>query len=171
MPEMFDRLAKRLAGGGSRRDALKALGGFLIGGFLWGLPGTARADNGDEDDQDDKFCKMRCKACRKMGGTPDDGAFDRCYDTCRKCCRDKGTLCGVCTDTNRAVVCCQAAAACYCSYCGCATQSYCCVSPKTGVPTCTSTQPTNNSCCGVQCKGGATCKQDDDSNAYYCCSD
>jgi hypothetical protein len=33
MSEAFDRLARRLASGGSRRDTLKAVGGFLARGF------------------------------------------------------------------------------------------------------------------------------------------
>jgi hypothetical protein len=41
--EAFDRLAKRLADGSSRRDILKAVGGFLAGGLLLGFDGGPAA--------------------------------------------------------------------------------------------------------------------------------
>jgi hypothetical protein len=51
MSEAFDRLARRLASG-SRRDILKAVGGFLAGSFLLGFGSRAGGWDGDGDADD-----------------------------------------------------------------------------------------------------------------------
>lgn len=105
MSEMFDRLAKTVAGGVSRRDALKYLGGVLAGGFLAVLPGRARADDdkGGGDDNGDEInetCHAFCKKCPKKGGV-----FGHCIGQCKATLRKNpsGSPCGTCASiTNTA---------------------------------------------------------------------
>lgn len=133
MSEMFDRLAKMAAGGVSRRDALKSLGGFLAGGFLAVLPGRARADDDDDGDGDDvneeainKACKTYCSKCPKptrgrRGDDDDDqgdeggrGVHGRCIHRCKRFLRKHptATACGACTATNPFTACLTGATCC-----------------------------------------------------------
>jgi hypothetical protein len=142
MSEMFDRLAKMVAGGVSRRDALKGLGGLLAGGFLAALPGQARADDDDDNDNDDKNeeinerCQAYCKSCRGLKG----GVHGQCIEHCKKALRKnpKAVLCGKCSAKAPVTVCqgktphcCGNGTCCATACCGAAATSVCCASGKT----------------------------------------
>lgn len=180
MSELFDRLARMAAGGVSRRDSLKYLGGLLAGGFLAGLPGRARADDDKGDDDDDgneeinERCQKFCKSCRGVKG----GVHGKCIHECKKSLRKnpKEVLCGKCTAKNPftacsgAATCCPAtaAAAAFCANLNtdvnnCGKCGNVC---KTGAAlqgccsgTCTDlTTSTNCGACGKACASGTTCK-------------
>ena len=182
MSEWFDRLAKVLAGGGSRRDALKFLGGVLGGGLLAGFAAKARADGDDEDKDDgdgDDANEEINEACRKFcAGCPrvPHGVHGSCIRHCKRFLRSnpKGTLCGTCTAANPFTGCATGATCCTpkgaaafctntntdaknCGACGnvCPTANPNCCAGK-----CTNTQTDNNNCgkCGTVCASGKTCK-------------
>jgi hypothetical protein len=197
MSEPLDRLAKLLAGGGTRRDALKYLGGLLAGGFLAGLTGRARADDDkDDDDQGDedegnsaisKACRAFCKTCPRRP----EGVRERCSRSCKRFLRKNptGTLCGTCT-----------AAA---PFTGCVAGATCCPATTTAAAFCTNTSTdvkncgkcgndcatalpkaalvgcckgvctdltTNTDCgaCGNACPSGQTCKKNATTGAFAC---
>jgi hypothetical protein len=108
MSDMFDRLAKRLAKGVSRRDALKSFGGFLAGGFLAGLPGMARSMGGNS--QLLAQCITTCSGSALCGGCPSTPSWvtQRCLEACKVYCVLNGgtvTTCGSCTATQPFVGC------------------------------------------------------------------
>jgi len=134
-----------VARGGSRRDALKYLGGLLAGGFLLGAPGRARADDGDDqgDDDDDneainKACRTYCASCRKLKRPR--GVHGKCIHQCKRFLRKNpnGKLCGSCTATQ--------------PFAGCATGATCCT-PKNADSFCTNTGSDAKNCgaCGNVC--------------------
>jgi hypothetical protein len=179
MSKAFDRLAKMVAGGSSRRGVLKYLGGLLAGVFLAAFPGKARADRDNDDDDGDedneainKACKKFCSACPRRPHSVHGHCIERCKRFLRK--NPKGTLCGTCTAANpftgcvTGATCCTpkgAAAFCTntgtdaknCGACGnvCPTANPNCCAGK-----CTNTQTDNNNCgtCGTVCPTGKTCK-------------
>jgi hypothetical protein len=143
MSEAFDRLAKMLAGGATRRDVLRYLGGVLAGGVLAGLTGRARADDDNDDDQGDednnainKACKAFCANCPRRP----EGVHGKCIHRCKKFLRKNptGALCGTCT-----------AAA---PFTGCAAGATCCT-PKGAAAFCTNTGTDAKNCgaCGNVC--------------------
>jgi hypothetical protein len=150
MAEWFDRLAKMLAGGGSRRDALKFLGGVLGGGLLAGFAGKARADEGGEDKDDDKddgdndndndeineTCRKYCHGCPHHP----EGIHGKCIRSCKKFLRSnpKGATCGTCTAKN--------------PFTGCVSGATCCT-PKGAAAFCTNTNTDAKNCgaCGNVC--------------------
>src|SRR5689334_16993784 len=67
----FDRLAKSMSGGSSRRQALKAMGGALAGSLLLGLTGTAKADQREDE--------RRCRGC--FARDCRDGQREACLDS------------------------------------------------------------------------------------------
>lgn len=125
MSEMFDRLAKMVAGGGSRRDALKRLGGLVAGGFLVALPSKANSDDDDhhhhrhQHHRDhhrrhrhvneevavliDQVCLNYCQPCSSLAG----GVFGQCFEHCsRSLLRHSGAvLCGQCSAAVPVTVC------------------------------------------------------------------
>jgi len=163
MSEAFDRLAMMLAGGGSRRDALKCLGGLLAGGFLLGLTGTARAKDKDDDDKDDdkddndeaidKACGRFCKSCPKRP----KGVHKQCIKACKAFLKTnpKGTLCGTCTKAAPFTGC-KAGATCCAGACTDVTTDVnncgaCAGAP--GAKVCTGTTP---NCCAGTCTNTKT---------------
>jgi hypothetical protein len=90
MSEAFDRLAKTLANGSTRRDILKTLGGFLAGSFLLGFGGRA-------DGSDAEVCRNYCSPCRGAKG----GAHGKCMSACHQTLRTNPSAvpCGSCTAT------------------------------------------------------------------------
>jgi Stigma-specific protein, Stig1 len=147
MSEPLDRLAKLLAGGGTRRDALKYLGGLLAGGFLAGLTGRVRADDddkGDDDQGDDDENKAINQACKAFcAGCPNKpkGVKGHCIERCKRFSRRHPTqgLCGACTATN--------------PFPGCPKGATCCPATATKGPFCTNTSTDGANCgkCGVAC--------------------
>jgi len=143
MSEGFDRLAKLLAGGGSRRDVLKGLGALLAGGLLAGFTGRARADRDDDDDDDhhelNEACKKYCAKCPRKPG----GVHGKCIRACKQFLRKnpKGTLCGACTAKN--------------PFTGCASGATCCAATTTVAAYCAnvSTDVSNCGACGTVCTG------------------
>src|SRR5262249_15324927 len=130
---------------GSRRDALKWLGGLLAGGLLTGFTGKARADDdgGDDDDDDDeeneainKACRKYCKDCPRRP----EGVHGRCIRRCQRVLRKnpRGTLCGTCTATQ--------------PFTGCVAGNTCCT-PTGAAAFCTNTSTDANNCgaCGKVC--------------------
>jgi hypothetical protein len=126
MSALFDRLAKMVAGGGSRRDALKHLGGFLAGSFLAVLPSKAKSDDDDhhhhhrhhrhhhhhgaenEENEEiiediDEKCLTYCQPCSGLMGN----VFAQCFEHCRRSLRRHPTavLCGQCSATLPVTVC------------------------------------------------------------------
>jgi hypothetical protein len=176
MAEALDRLAMMLAGGGSRRDALKYLGGLLAGGLLLGA--KARAGGGDDDDDDDdnnainKACKAYCSKCPRKP----HGIHGSCIRHCKRFLRNnpKGALCGTCTAANPftgcvsgATCCTPAGAAAFCTNTGtdvknCGACGNACkgTTPACCSGKCADLASDNNNCgkCGNQCATGKTCK-------------
>jgi hypothetical protein len=177
MSEAFDRLAKLVARGDSRRGILKYLGGLAAGIFLAAFPGRARAEHEDNDEDEENeainaACKKYCSGCPRRP----HGVHGHCVEHCKKFLRKnpKGTLCGTCTVANPFTGCVAAATCCTpkgatafctntgtdpknCGACGnvCATATPTCCKGK-----CTNTQTDNNNCgtCGTVCTAPKTCK-------------
>jgi hypothetical protein len=153
MAKAFDQLAMLLARGGSRRDALKYLGGLLTGGFLFGAAGLARADDGhhghgddDDDDDDDEKNEAINKACQKYCAKcprKPHGIHGSCVRHCKRFLRRnaKGTLCGTCTAAN--------------PFTGCVAGATCCAATSTAAAFCTNTGTDVKNCgaCGNACTG------------------
>ena len=102
MSEMFDRLAKTVAGGVSRRDALKYLGGFLAGGFVTALAGRARADaGGGTNEAINDQCQKYCRACPSRPAATFGHCMSQCKQTLLTASRQNVTVatCGTCTAT------------------------------------------------------------------------
>jgi hypothetical protein len=131
LSEAFDRLAKRLADGSSRRDILKAVGGFLAGGFLLGFGG--RADGSDLAD----VCRDYCSPCTGAKG----GAHGKCINACHKTLQSNPSAvpCGSCTALVPFTPCTGSAICCNGS---CVNQS---------------TDDSNCGACGNVCPPGTTC--------------
>src|SRR5262245_48108331 len=90
MENRFDELAKALAGGMTRRDALRRLAGGLVAAMLtplgarkaWGVPGTGRGegcgnqcnrffDPRDKSVREQRLsCVNTCELCKEEGGNP-----------------------------------------------------------------------------------------------------
>jgi hypothetical protein len=102
MEHRFDELAKALAGGLSRREALRRLGGGVAAALMstlglgkaWGQIGAVA-------------CGDYCKGA--VGFDPKDKAskkrFAACVPSCDHCQEDGGKICG--TLTNGSVICCE----------------------------------------------------------------
>ncbi len=143
MSEAFDRLAKMVAGGSSRRGVLKYLGGLLAGAFLAALPGKARAEGPEDNDEDEKneainkACKKFCSACPRKP----HGVHGHCVEHCKKFLRKTptGTLCGTCTAAN--------------PFTGCVTGATCCAATANAAAFCTNTGTDAKNCgaCGNVC--------------------
>ena len=111
----FDEVAKALAGGLSRREALRRLGVGAMGGLaaLLGL-GKARAD---PPGNCEGYCAQFYPPPR---GKDSQNAFGQCVSQCNQCVHDGGIACG---PTGR---CCHGGAEClddvygniFCSDCG-----------------------------------------------------
>jgi hypothetical protein len=140
----FDDLAKALAGGVSRREVLRRLGGGLAGALLASL-GIGRAWSQSSGFSCDDFCT-------KQGLT--GSALSTCRRQCRACVGEGGTVCSA--SSSGGVTCCaQPNPAC----CG----TGCCTSPKACC---------NDICCetGTRCCGGKCCPDTDDClNGEICC--
>jgi hypothetical protein len=174
MSELFDRLAKMLADGATRRDTLKYLGGFLAGGFLAALAGRARADDDDQGDDDEveAACKKYCKSCPKKPHPVHGHCISHCKRFLHK--DPKGSLCGTCTSTAPftgcvagATCCTPTGAAAFCTNTGkdaknCGACGNVCpaANPNCCAGKCTNTATDNNNCgtCGIVCPTGKTCK-------------
>jgi len=163
MPHVFDRLATMLAGGGSRRDVLKYLGGLLGGAFLFGSSNRASADQ--DNLAINKACKDYCSTCPRP-----NGVHGKCIENCKKFMRENaGTkLCGSCTAANpftgcvTGATCCPpaAGAAAFCSNigtdaknCGACGNACPTANPNCCAGRCTNTQTDANNCgaCGRVC--------------------
>lgn len=141
MSEMFDRLAKMAAGGVSRRDTLKYLGGFLAGGFLTALAGKARADDepggGGTNEEINEACQAFCGKCPSRPAS----TFGHCMSQCKQFLHTnpKAKLCGACTATN--------------PFTACVTGATCCAATSTAAAYCANlnTDLTNCGKCGNVC--------------------
>ncbi len=93
MSNLFDRFAKGVAEGVSRRDALKYLGGFLGGGFLTALAGKAGAIGCNTPIPAE--CTTYCATCP----TSPRGVQNRCLQSCKLFYLLTGsvTTCAACT--------------------------------------------------------------------------
>ena len=197
MSNMFDRLAKMAAGGISRRDAMKYLGGLTAGAFLGGFVNPSRADDRDDKDRNDfnedieETCKKYCSKCPKGGGEGDDGSDEgvhgKCIDHCKSYLRKypKATPCGTCTAKTPFTACSGGATS---TCCTTKTSNYCAntntdvkncgkcgnvCSLKTKLQGCCSgvctdlTTGTNCGSCGNVCAKGKSCKAS--STGTYAC--
>jgi hypothetical protein len=86
MDHRFDDLAKALAGGMSRREAMRRMGGGLAGTLLAAL-GLARGiapahAQGFPPGECQSFCTHERNDCRKEGRPNCDKKFDQCIRKC-----------------------------------------------------------------------------------------
>jgi hypothetical protein len=138
MDHRFDTLAKAMATGTTRRQALKWLSG-IMGGMLVGSPLTANADNSALT----KDCNRYCHNTLLLRGA----ALNTCINACVQCGgKDSNRLCGpqnnmVCCSTP----CCNGT--CCASGQTCA-NGICCSSGQTNC---------NGTCCSTTCCNGTTC--------------
>ncbi|HEV3256537.1 MAG TPA: hypothetical protein VG013_06645 [Gemmataceae bacterium] len=138
MENRFDTLARGLAGGLSRREALRCLGGFVGGTFLACLGMSNKASAGGNGGGNNA-CDNRCKA---MGRAWKGKGFDftKCLAECHRCkssdqvCEDRG---------RKAFFCCNG-------------KTSCCDDQH-----CTNTDSDNNNCgrCGHSCGSQFTCQK------------
>jgi hypothetical protein len=87
MSNRFDELAKGLASGGTRRDALKRIAG--------GLAGLLFADVALGSKAQAQAAGTCPEYCRSIGINPGGGNdFGKCVSNCAKCRASGGTECG-----------------------------------------------------------------------------
>jgi hypothetical protein len=104
MGNHFDELAKRMAGGMSRREALRRLGGGLAGALLASL-GFGRAWGQGFL----QGCGVECKIAtdfdpKTPGHTGTKAAYDACVAACADCKAHRGNVCRI--NANGSVECC-----------------------------------------------------------------
>jgi hypothetical protein len=112
MENRFDELAKALAGGMSRRDALRRLGGGLVGAVLASL-GLGKAWGQAPFAGCVKFCRDTCGISPGNGG-----AFSQCVSSCENCWNTAGTICACPVPGTKKVVCCHSPEVCLNGLCG-----------------------------------------------------
>jgi hypothetical protein len=103
MENRFDELAKAVAGGMSRREALRRVGGGLVGAVLASLGLGTKAWSAPAPNSG---CEQFCRDC---GISPGNGnAFGQCVSSCEHCWNTGGKTCtGLCPTAARPnVVCC-----------------------------------------------------------------
>jgi hypothetical protein len=99
----LDALAKTLASGLPRREALRRLGGGLAGALLASL-GLGKAWGQNSNAAPSAFCVDYCRDC---GISPADGvAFGNCVSSCETCLTTDGTLCTCPPSLSGEVLCC-----------------------------------------------------------------
>jgi hypothetical protein len=134
MENRFDELAKDLAGGMSRREALRRFGGALAGALLASLS-VRKAWGGDHS-----ACIEVCKQHTGVHG---------CGNACLKCDDDPNRICY--SDTS--AVCCSTGSSCVSGNC---VAGPVCPSGETdcsGICVDTSTDTSNCGTCGITCAG------------------
>jgi len=126
MANQFDELAKTLAGGISRRETLRRLGGGLVGAMLASLGWDGKAWSAPAaNSQCEKFCRDTC------GISPGGGnAFGKCVSSCENCLNANGTVCTCPPPGQTNVNCCASGTACVGEACvnpsTCGTESFNC---------------------------------------------
>lgn len=103
MDHKFDAVAKAMAKGITRREALRWMSG-MIGGALLGAPLSAYADTNPVE----AGCRNYCKSFSLKGEER-----DRCITTCVQCGGDTNRLCG----ERNSVVCCPSGSTCVSGQC------------------------------------------------------
>jgi hypothetical protein len=107
MANRFDELAKALAGGMSRRDALRLVGGGLVGAVLASLGLGTKAWSAPAPNSG---C---VKFCRDCGISPGNGnAFGKCVSSCEHCMNTGGEICACPSSASPNVLCCPDDQAC-----------------------------------------------------------
>jgi hypothetical protein len=144
MSSRFDELAKALARGLSRREALRLLGGTLMAAVL--APLGAKQAWGDVPGNG-KSCGETCGDAGVPQGTP---AFSDCVHKCGQCQANALQACVSFVGASLSVTCCGPTGT-----CGSGTLAGVCVCPGGSVtcssPASTLTGPPTTSCCtGVQ---------------------
>lgn len=138
MSNLFDRFAKGVAEGVSRRDALKYLGGFLGGGFLTALAGKAGAIGCNTPIPAE--CTTYCATCP----TSPRGVQNRCLQSCKLFYLLTGsvTTCAACSAMQ--------------PFSGCPTSltGFTCCPATNGYCTNTNYDPNNCGTCGTVCSTG-----------------
>ena len=113
MENRFDELAKTLAGGISRRDAMRRIGGGLIAAMIapFVLGKAAQAAPTVPPAAVNALCQSRCRDCIDPGENPP--AFGVCVSSCEVCYNvTEGTPC-FCPDPETGEVdCCTEAEVC-----------------------------------------------------------
>jgi F0F1-type ATP synthase membrane subunit c/vacuolar-type H+-ATPase subunit K len=160
MKDPFDELAKGLADGVSRREALRRLGGGLATTLLASV-GLGRAWG--QGRGCGSYCRARVRSPK---------AFTKCVISCQDCLQDEGTLCGA--SAGGAVTCCGAGLTCINGECHpgpialicgdkvCPSVRSCCLAPSFGKDFGACCLP-EEVCCAplsaVCCPQGTTCCQ------------
>jgi hypothetical protein len=155
MSEVFDRFARKMVDGSSRRDALKTLGGFLAGTFLFGLAGRARA-SGDNT----LICERYCVRCICVSSA----LYDKCVEACELKLETKSPqgLCGRCTPATPFTYCSGG------STCCSNRSGYYCPDPQSDAKNCGAC---GHVCTGVKpacCKGSCADLASNPSNCGSC---
>lgn len=146
----FDELAKALAGGISRREALRRVGGGLAGLFVasvglgkaWANGNEHEHENEEEDEICEEFCERVEEACENQLHREFELEDENCLRVCRGC-RNSTTRVICCTSGGP--VCCAAGQRCQGGQCvaACVQQGGVCDS-------------THLCCANLKCAGG-TC--------------
>jgi len=88
----FDEMAKDLANGMSRRQAIRRVGAGLAGAMLASL-GLAKAWSKDDDDDEPETCEDYCR--KVVGINPShEKQFGKCVSNCEQCIDHGGIACG-----------------------------------------------------------------------------
>jgi hypothetical protein len=111
MEHQFDELAKALAAGVSRREALRRIGGGVVGLILASL-GLGKAWGQSADVDCKKFCKSALSSDPKS-----KEQVATCKASCEDCQAGGNTVCGVSSAGGGAVTCCPQ---------GCSSSGVCC---------------------------------------------
>jgi hypothetical protein len=135
MEHRFDELAKALAEGVSRREALRRIGGGVVAlllasfgvGKAWGQSGSVDCGT---------FCKSTVGFDPKSPESKE--RFAACKTSCEDCQAGGNTVCGVSTTGGGAVTCCSSTATCGDGGClcipeeslGCLRNEDCCCYPS-----------------------------------------
>jgi hypothetical protein len=143
MENRFDELTKALAGGVSRREALRRLGGGLAGVLLASMGlGKAWSQSGSVD------CGSYCRARFAPGRV----ALRTCVHSCEDCQAGGGIVCGASSAGGGAVTCCSGG-----------TASTCCSGA------CVNTASDPNNCGGCAGAGGSVCSSSQSCVSGSCC--
>jgi hypothetical protein len=194
MEHRFDELAKALAEGVSRREALRRLGGGLAGALLASL-GVGKSWSQSAGFSCNDFCSkqgltgsalgtclQQCRACVSEGGTVCSASSSGSVTCCAQpnpaccgtgCCTSPKACCGgKCCPGDSCLpgdICCPPESVCAGAICCSPRAPICCPGGSGVSPSCVPNDVNNCGTCGNPCRGTEICCPGSSPAASACC--